>query len=383
MQYVQQTTLPANNRLTLALGFISLLLLGVYRSLFGPAFALFVDHYGMGTEPFGVLVGMNGVGALLAIIFGGMVLPRLGYKQLLLIAFVSWSLGALGIALRPVYGWLLAAALLAGWGGGALDIAINALFSHVFASATPLNLIHAAYGVGAIAGPLLVTVSFGIGLALPYGVVGVAVAFLLLLLARLEPPAVPTPEATTSRAHAASLLWAVSAFIVLYFCYVGIEVGVGNWLSVHLTPTFGAARAASFTSIYWAMLTLGRFLAAPISKWLEPPQLLLLASILMIIGFGLCFNPHIAPVGYALVGLGSAPVFPTGLLWLRSRFPTRAAAMLATVMVSATVGGIFLSWLFGVLVARLSVTVIPTLLLGSAVGCLASVLWLRWHDKHT
>jgi fucose permease len=383
VQHVQWTTLSANNHLTLALGFVSFLLLGVYRSLFGPAFALFVDHYGMGTEPFGMLVAMNGIGALLAIIFGGMVLPRLGYKQLLVIAFVSWSLGALGFAIQPVYGWLLAAALLAGWGGGALDIAINALFSHVFTSATPLNLIHVAYGVGAITGPLLVTVSFGIGLALPYGIVGMAVAFLLLLLVRLEPPPVLQPEATTSRAHAASLLWAVSAFIVLYFCYVGIEVGVGNWLSVHLTPTFGAARAASFTSIYWAMLTLGRFLAAPVSKWLEPPQLLLVSSSIMIVGFGLCFNPHIAPFGYALVGLGSAPVFPTGLLWLRSCFPTRAAAMMATVMVSATIGGIFLSWLFGVLVARLSVTVIPTLLLGSAVGCLASVLWLRWHGKHT
>lgn len=381
MQHAHRRHLTADNRLTFALGFVSLLLLGVYRSLFGPAFALFVDHYGMGTEPFGVLVGMNGVGALLAIIFGGMVLPHLGYKHLLVIAFVSWSLGALGIALRPAYGWLLVAALTAGWGGGALDIAINALFSQVFASATPLNLIHAAYGVGAIAGPLLVTAALGIGLMLPYGMVGVAVAFLLLLLARLELPAVPKPEATTSRAQVASLLWAVSAFIALYFCYVGIEVGVGNWLSVHLTPTFGAARAASFTSIYWAMLTLGRFLAAPVSKWLEPPQLLLLASTLMIVGFGLCFNPHIAPVGYALVGLGSAPVFPTGLLWLRSRFPTRAAAMMATVMVSATVGGILLSWLMGVLVARISVIVIPTLLLSSAVGCLASIVWLHWHGE--
>ncbi len=381
MQHAHRRHLTADSRLTFALGFVSLLLLGVYRSLFGPAFALFVDHYGMGTEPFGVLVGMNGVGALLAIIFGGMVLPRLGYKHLLVIAFVSWSLGALGIALRPAYGWLLVAALTAGWGGGALDIAINALFSQVFASATPLNLIHAAYGVGAIAGPLLVTAALGIGLVLPYGMVGVAVAFLLLLLARLELPAVPKPEATTSRAQVASLLWAVSAFIALYFCYVGIEVGVGNWLSVHLTPTFGAARAASFTSIYWAMLTLGRFLAAPVSRWLEPPQLLLLASAIMIVGFGLCFNPHIAPVGYALVGLGSAPVFPTGLLWLRSRFPTRAAAMMATVMVSATVGGILLSWLMGVLVARISVIVIPTLLLSSAVGCLASIVWLRWHGE--
>lgn len=386
MQHVRPTShLQANSRVTLVLGFMSLLLLGVYRSLFGPAYVLFVDRYGMGTEPFGVLVGMNGVGALLAVIFGGMVLPRLGYKQLLVIAFVSWSLGALGIALRPMYGWLLVAALVAGWGGGSLDIAINALFSHVFVSATPLNLIHAAYGVGAIIGPLLVTLvvtlASGAGLALPYGIVGFAVALLLLLLVRLEPPAVPKPEATTSRAQVASLLWAVMGFIVLYFCYVGIEVGVGNWLSVHLTPTFGAARAASFTSIYWATLTLGRFLAAPISKWLEPPQLLLAASVIMIVGFSLCFDPHIAPVGYALVGLGSAPMFPTGLLWLRSCFPTRAAAMIATVMVSATVGGIVLSWLFGVLVARFSVTVIPALLLLSAVGCLASVLWLRSHNN--
>jgi len=311
------------------------------------------------------------------------VLPRLGYRQLLVIAFVSWSLGTFGIALQPTYSWLLVAALVAGWGSGSLDIAINALFGHVFISATPLNLIHAAYGVGAIVGPLLVTAAFGIGLVLPYGIVGVAVTGLLFLLVKLEPPPILQPEATTSRAHVASLLWAVSAFIVLYFCYVGIEVGVGNWLSVHLTPTFGAARAASFTSIYWAMVTLGRFLAAPVSKWLEPPQLLLLASIIMIVGLGLCFSPPIAPVGYALVGLGSAPVFPTGLLWLRRRFPTRAAAMMATVMVSATIGGITLSWLAGVLVARLSVTVIPALLLGAAVGCLLTILWLRWHDARS
>ncbi|MEM6431528.1 MAG: MFS transporter [Deinococcota bacterium] len=359
------------------LGFVSFVTLGIYRSLFGPAFALFADRYAISEASFGLLLSMNGLGVVIALILSGALLPRLGYKVFILLGCSLWALGAWGITLTVPYGWLFAAVIMSGWGGGVLDITINVVFTHTFSRAAPLNIIHAAYGVGAIAGPLIVSAFFERGLSVPYGLVAVIVMLFWGGFIWLDTSPVPRVMPSQTGTAPTGVLLTMLGFISLYFGYVGIEAGVGSWMSVHLTPRVGAEQAASLTSIYWASLTVGRLLGARVSQRWGPAQLLLIATNMAVLGVLICFYTPFAPAGYALVGLGGGPVFPTGLLWVRQYFPERAPAMMATVMVSATVGGMVVVWLMGVLVGRTSVQAVPAVLLVCAVGCLLSVAWLR------
>jgi fucose permease len=368
-------------RAIFALGFASFMTLGIYRSLFGPAFALFAARYAITEEPFGVLLSMNGLGVITALILSGALLPRLGYKVFILLGCSLWAVGVWGITLAVPYEWLFAAVIMSGWGGGVLDITVNIVFTQTFSRAAPLNIIHAAYGVGAIAGPLIVSTFFARGLSAPYGLVAVIVIMILAAFIWLDLRPVPKPDLHQATPAPTGMLVTMLGFISLYFGYVGIEAGVGNWMSVHLTPHFGAERAAALTSIYWISLTLGRLLGAPISQRLGPAQLLLGATSVAVVGVLMCFSVPLAPAGYALVGLGSGPVFPTGLLWVRQYFPARAPAMMAIVMVAATTGGTVVVWLMGTLVGRTSVQAIPAVLLACAVGCFVSVLWLYLQGK--
>lgn len=58
----------------------------------------------------------------------------------------------------------------------------------------------------------------------------------------------------------------LAVFVALYVLHVGIEAGVGGWEPTHLeTVGHGAGVAATATSVYWLMMTVGRFLVAPIA----------------------------------------------------------------------------------------------------------------------
>ncbi|MEM7738031.1 MAG: MFS transporter [Deinococcota bacterium] len=368
-------------RAIFVLGFVSFVTLGIYRSLFGPAFALFAERYAISEASFGLLLSMNGLGVITALSLSGALLPRLSYKVFILLGCWLWALGAWGITLTVPYAWLFVAVIASGWGGGVLDITINVVFTHTFSRAAPLNIVHAAYGVGAIAGPLIVSGFFERGLSVPYGLVAVIVVLLFGGFLWLDTSPVPKAASNQTVAAPKGVFLTMLGFICLYFGYVGIEAGVGSWMSVHLTPSFGAARAASLTSIYWTSLTVGRLLGARASQPLGPAQLLLASTSVAVVGVLICFYIPFAPIGYALVGLGGGPVFPTGLLWVRQYFPARASAMMATVMVAATVGGTVVVWLMGRLVERTSVQAVPSVLFACTLGCLLSVLWLRLQES--
>lgn len=165
--------------------------------------------------------------------------------------------------------------MLAGAGTGLLNVSGNLMIAVVFRpkAAPALNYINAAFGVGAVAGPLLVTFMephYGWAFA-----AAAAVAVLLLpWFGRLGVPDTAPPER-----GAAPVAWgSLVAFVLLYVFYVSAEVGVTSWETEYLTPSFGA-RAGAFTSLYWLAITAGRLLAAPLSarigrttsSWSPPP----------------------------------------------------------------------------------------------------------------
>lgn len=56
------------------------------------------------------------------------------------------------------------------------------------------------------------------------------------------------------------------------FSRAAVEAGVGGWEPTHLeTVGYGAGVAATATSVYWLMMTVGRFLVAPLACG-SPPR---------------------------------------------------------------------------------------------------------------
>lgn len=292
--------------------------------------------------------------------------------------------GAAGFALAPNWPLALTAALLAGFGFGGIDYGLNQLFAVGFGhrSTAMLNILNAHFGIGAILGPALIAM---------VGAEHYPVVFLVFALANLpllfclrgvrDSPPQPTaprdpssPGATTPAGRALRSVLAV--FVALYVLHVGIEAGVGGWEPTHLeTVGHSAGIAATATSVYWLMMTVGRFLVAPIALRFSAQTIITVSCAGMTACLLLATVPSLAPFAYAGVGLFIAPIFPTGLPWLHRAAPhaRRAGAL---VIAASLTGGVAAGPALGKVIEWSDVQAVPFLLAAVSAACLAATLWL-------
>lgn len=367
-----------SSRYLLVTGFLSFILIGAVQAMYGPAFPLFRDTFGVSTSQVGLTVSLHFFGGVISILLAGLLIERFGYRRVLSGSILVMALGSLGVALSPNWPTVLASALVLGFGFGGVDIGLNILFGQSFGTrgAAALNLLNAMFGLGAVLGPLLIALFLPVGLLWPFLLVALASALLVLRLWRIETPAAGV---VPSQASDPQLLLTLFGFISFYFLYVGIETGTGSWAATHLASVFSEKSAAGITSVFWGTLMLGRLLAAPISIHLKPPHLVIGASLMAVLAFAICHFIAAAPYGYALAGLFLAPIFPTGLAWLQSTFPRRAAKAISLVVASASMGGVVFPPLIGVIVDWTTVGLIPTSLMVLSMACAAAAfgLWMK------
>ncbi len=169
----------------------------------------------------------------------------------------------------------------------------------------------------------------------------------------------------------------IAVFIGIYVLHVAIETGVGGWEPTHLEAVgYGAATAATATSAYWAAMTIGRFVVAPLSLRWSAPSILIVCCAGMAGFLALATVPALAPYAYFGVGLMIAPIFPTCLPWLNRAVPSVAAAG-AYVIAASMIGGVAFPPLLGGVIDTMDVKAVPLVLFGLAAVCAALSLWLR------
>ena len=79
--------------------------------------------------------------------------------------------------------------------------------------------------------------------------------------------------------------WAIRFFLGI-FCYVGVEQGIGNWISQFLNQYHGLdpqTTGASTVAYFWAMLTVGCLLGLVLLKIMDSRKVLIGASVLTMI----------------------------------------------------------------------------------------------------
>jgi len=100
--------------------------------------------------------------------------------------------------------------------------------------------------------------------------------------------------------------WTVLYFISI-FCYVGVEQGIGNWISQFLLQYHGfdsQTIGANTVAYFWAMLTIGCLLGLLLLKIMDSRKLLIMATIATItcLLFALTGSPKVALISFPLVG---------------------------------------------------------------------------------
>ena len=248
-------------------------------------------------------------------------LGRYGSRRLIGGSVAAYALCLALPALSSNLLGLFAALLLLGAATGTLDVAMNAQASLIERRlARPvMSSFHAAFSVGGLSGAVLggVMVSFTaawlhlLAVALGTACLGALALPHLLTTAPGEQPPSPTPLPSRRGVVSRPLL----LLGVLCFCAVFTEGSVNDWSAVYLQQL--AASSGGQVALGFALFSLsmafGRLVGDGLSARLGAARLLRLGALLATLGFLICVlatSPLVGALGFLLVGLGNAAMFP-------------------------------------------------------------------------
>ena len=286
----------------------------------------------------GLVIGAGAVAYFVATFGAGYLVKRYGAKPTILLGLLLEVVGLSFFGATPAALANILLNALIGLGQGGVEVGVNysTLRIDTQNSGRPMNLMHGAFAIGAIAGPLTLGLLLRQGLGWVVIYRGCAVVFALLIvlvaLARLPqsaPPAAADGE-PSERLAANPAYWL--SFLALLF-YVGVEIGVSNWVAEYFVTVFAYPPDASalLVSLFWGGLLAGRFGVPLLYHGSHQDAamlgLSLLATVSIALLAALCLvapTPATIDVGRVLVflaGLGCSIYYPVIITLLGQCFP--------------------------------------------------------------
>jgi fucose permease len=305
------------------------------------------------------------------VLFSMWAVERISGRLSVWVALGCFVVGCAGVALAPTWPSFLAAAFVIGLGFGGLDLGLNLLVAHSEGRRRSglLNALNGAYGLGAVAGPLLISRLGQNHLAVLYGGAAFLAVALVPAVAGISGRLPVTPRGTTTPRGGGVL---VLFFLVAFVFYVGTETGVGGWMTSHLESAgFGSVDAASLTSGFWLAMAIGRVLAALIPERVAPATVVVAGSAVAAVALLVALSGHAAPFAYIVTGLAIAPIFPTAIAWLAKLRPGDSRST-AWMFPATMVGGGIIPPAIGVAIAGVGIGWAPAVLSAVALMTLAA-----------
>ncbi len=369
-----------------------------------------IHSYQISKEAASVLEGFKDIPIAVVSFLIAAWLPRLGYKNAMLIGVALLFAGCLAMPLLPSFLTTKLLFLLVGAGFALVKVSVYASIGVVTGNqaqhASLLNTIEGCFMLGVLSGywifayfmDPLQPASAG-WLEVYWWLAALAAINLLLLLSTPFPRLVlpPVTHAAEDFFDMLRLVYRplVFVFVVSAFLYVLMEQGIGSWLPTFNNQVLGLPNQLSvqLTSIFAASLALGRLLAGQLLKTLNWYGLLngclIGMAVLILLTLPLTknvvlaaelnlLNAPLAAYLFPLIGLFMAPVYPVINSVILSALPqTKHAAMTGLIVVFSALGGTTGSIITGFTFARFSgqtafyLTLLPLSLLA------LSLYWLR------
>jgi fucose permease len=343
--------------------------MGVLGAAYGPLLEHLAHRFDVTLSVAGTVLSTHFAGALIGVLVSMRALEHVSSRTFMLASLGCLGAGCAGAALAPSWLTFLGSVFIIGIGWGALDIGCNQLVAHSGGARRTgvLNALNGTFGLGAVAGPILVSTVGQAHLALFYGGAAVVVVGLVPLVAGMSGKLPFNPQKTTARSGALLVI-----FMVAFALYVGVEAGTGGWMPSHLESIgFQALTAATLTSGFWLALSAGRLLIAFVPARIPEGLTVIAATAVATVALLFALVPAVAPFAYIVTGLVIAPIFPTGIVWLAKLRPDDARAT-SWLFPAAMVGGAVIPGGIGAVIGRFGVGWAPAVLSLGAAACLVS-----------
>jgi len=320
---------------------------GIVICLIGPILPVFRDKFGLDDSRAGLFSTMQFSFSLAGVLISSPLTAARGFKPAITLGVAMLGIG-FALLNAPTFALALAASAIYGLGYGFATPGTNLWVGESYGArrASALSIMNLAWGAGAISSaPLAMIAIRASRVTLLLYIVGAICLTLAIFLFRMNFGGPPRKEVLPKPSEITAIAGTRVAVLlgILFFVYVGTEVGTSYWAAVH------AERAAEWASntftlapmFFFAGLLGGRGAAAAILLRLKEATVAIGGILLAAAGELLFLCAHSAVALFAgafFAGLGLASLYPIYIAWLSKWFGERARKV-GGIMFALAAGG--------------------------------------------
>ena len=367
-------------QLLLVIIYLAFISLGLPDSLLGAAWPSIYKEFGVSVSYVGIISMIIAGGTILSSLQSDRLTRKFGTGIVTAVSVLMTAVALSGFSFSKSFGMLCFWAIPYGLGAGSVDASLNNYVALHYAS-RHMSWLHCMWGFGASLGPYVMGIALTGNQEWNMGYRCIAILQIVLTIILLF--SLPLWKKHVSNNYETEGIYyqnepltlqkiiaipGAKEIMATFFCYCALEQTTGLWASSYMVLYKGlpSETAASFASLFFIGITIGRALSGILTLKFNDMQMIrsgqgfMLAGIILLL---LPFGKTIAFLGLILIGLGCAPVYPCIIHSTPEHFGAdRSQAIIGVQMASAYVGTCLMPPLFGVAANHINVALLPVYL---------------------
>ena len=369
--------------LLLAVIYLAFISLGLPDSLLGSIWPTIYQEFNVPVSYAGAIFMIISAGTIFSSLQSDRLTKSLETGRVTAFSVLMTAIALWGFSISNSYWMLILWAIPYGLGAGSVDASLNNYVALHYKS-HHMSWLHCMWGVGASIGPYIMSFALLNGQTWNMGYryisliqVSLTVIIMLSLPLWKKRPIIDGIQEAENENEKDKVLTLKEIFnipgakqvMLMFFCYCALEQTTGLWASSYLVLQhgFNLEVAASYGSLFFIGITVGRAISGFITMKLNDRQMIYLGQGIILIGIILMCLPlghQVALIGLVTIGLGCAPIYPCIIHSTPSNFgKDKSQAIIGVQMASAYIGNLLMPPLFGIIANHISVIAFPIYLL--------------------
>ena len=348
--------------------------LGLPDSLLGASWPIIHQEFNVPVSFAGFVSVTSCVCTIISSLFSDRLTKKFSPGVVTVVSIALSAVGLLGFSLSNNIYLLIIFAIPFGLGAGGVDACLNNYVAIHYES-KHMSWLHAMWGLGTIISPYIMGYSLtsGTGWNQGYFIVSIiqicicSIVFFTIPKWHKNDRKLNQNTKVLSLKDIVKIPGAITCFIT-FFCYCGLETTAMLWASSYLVDVrlLSEEVAAMLASLFCIGITIGRIINGFLTYKLKDKTLIKLGICMLLVAVLLLFVPNTITtiIGFVLIGLGCAPIYPSIIKSTPKLFgEENSQAMIGVQMAFAYVGVLLMPPLFGVISDVLSFSILPIFLL--------------------
>lgn len=318
---------------------------------------------------------------IISALLSPIMIKRFHTKWIVIVSIFLTVMGLIGFSISTSYAMLFVFAVPYGMGAGAIDASVNHYVANNY-SGSVMNFLHCFYGVGAVISPNIMAVALskaswneGYRWTAYIQIFILLICIISLPLWKKNESDSNKQEEEVARIREALKRPGVVLTLIAFFAYCSGEATCFLWTSSYFAGVKEGLTdhlIASFGSLIFGGLMLGRLISGFVSNRLGDRMLIRIGIFVEVVGILLVMIPVAsfipAAIGFVIIGTGMGPVYPAIQHMAPTNFGERySASVIGLQIASAYIGSTFMPMIFGNIQEKIGIGIMPFYLLIFAV----------------